>query len=412
MPPQFEFRAVAAEELPALRRLGAYVFAEEAEGAADDEDQPLRPEWTHAAFHRGQLVASSGGFPFKLRMNGRGVFADGVTAVGTDPGFRRRGLVRRLIEDRLRLAREQAQPVAILWASMGAIYQRFGYGLASTQVEYAFDPRLAPFQFGDAPAGYTRRLPAETAVPVISALYRAFIEPRNLLLHRAPIMWQLPFRQREGSREPPTHCAVHYGDDDEPDGYALYRLEQLKPPSGDPVLDQELVLMDFAWRDMNGYRGLWEFVRGHDLVGRVSAAFMAEDDPAPALLLEPRILNRRTSDGLWLRVVDAAAALAGRGYDCAGETTISIAEDAQCPWNVGSYALATDGVQAEATLAPAGKAAEIDATPAALASLLAGHATLSHLVRIGRASVGDEGRLPALDALFSTRFRPHCMNSF
>ena len=408
----FEFRAATAEELPELRRLGAYVFAEEAENEADDEEQPLRPEWTHAAFHRGRLVASSGGFPFKLRLNGRGAFADGVTAVGTDPGFRRRGLVRRLIEDRLRMAREREQPVAILWASMGAIYQRFGYGLASTQVEYAFDPRFAEFQFGPPPAGYARRLPAEAAVPIISTLYRAFIEPRNLLLHRAPILWQLPFRRPEGSRTPPTHCAVHYSDSDEPDGYLLYRTQELKPPSGDPVPDQELVVLDFAWRDMNGYRGLWEFVRGHDLVGRVSAALMPEDDPAPSLLLEPRVLNRRTSDGIWLRVVDAAAALAARGYDVAGEATLAIAEDPQCPWNVGSYQLATDGVQAEATRRAAGEAAEIDVTPAALASLLAGHAPLSQLVRVGRASVRDEKRLPALDALFSTRYRPHCMNGF
>ena len=408
----FEFRAATAEELPELRRLGAYVFAEEAENEADDEEQPLRPEWTHVAFHRGRLVASSGGFPFKLRLNGRGAFADGVTAVGTDPGFRRRGLVRRLIEDRLRLAHEREQPVAILWASMGAIYQRFGYGLASTQVEYAFDPRFAAFQFGPAPGGYTRRLPAEKAVPIISALYRAFIEPRNLLLHRAPILWQLPFRRPEGSRTPPTHCAVHYDDADEPDGYLLYRTQALKPPSGDPVPDQELVVLDFAWRDMNGYRGLWEFVRGHDLVGRVSAALMPEDDPAPSLLLEPRVLNRRTSDGIWLRVVDAAAALAARGYDIAGEATLAIAEDPQCPWNVGSYQLATDGVQAEATRRTAGGTAEINVTPAALASLLAGHAPLSQLVRVGRASVRDEQRLPALDALFSTRYRPHCMNGF
>ena len=403
----FEFRPVAAEEMPQLRRLGAYVFAGTEE---DAENETLQPEWTHAAFHRGQLVATSAGYPFKLRMNGRGVMADGVTAVGTDPGFRRRGLVRRLIGDLLARARDNHQPVSILWASMGAIYQRFGYGLATTQVEYAFDPRFAAFQFGDAAAGYTRMLAQDDAVPIISTLYREFIEPRNLLLHRAPILWELPFRTGSAPNARKTHCAVHYDAADRPDGYLLYTIGEKSAPSGDPGPDQEMTLTDFVWRDMNAYRGLWEFVRSHDLVGNVATAFVAEDDPALALLLEPRILQRRTSDGIWLRVVDAAAALAERGYDMPGETTLAVAEDALCPWNTGTYRLTTDAQQAEAERTNA--AAEITLVPQGLASLLAGHTPLSQLVRVGRAEVRDQRRLPMLDALFATRYRPHCMNGF
>ena len=402
---EFEFRPAAKDEMAELFRLGAYVFASNEQ--QEEDDAPLQPEWTLAAFHGGRVVASSGGFPFKMRMNGRGVLADGVTAVGTDPGFRRRGLVRRLISDRLSLAHENAQPVAILWASMGAIYQRFGYGLATTQVQYAFDPRFAEFQFGDRPQGYTRRLEKDDAVPVVSRIYRAFIEPRNLLLHRAPVLWDIPFRVREGRR---NHCAVHYAESGEADGYVFYNVKSLEQASDDAPSDQELQVADFVWRDMNGYRGLWEFVRSHDLVGKVTTNFAAEDDPAPHMLLEPRMLQRRTSDGIWLRVVDAAAALAGRGYDFAGEATLAIDEDLECPWNVGAYRFATDATQAEAEKAKV--EAEIRLTPAALASLLAGHAALSQLVRVGRASVKNEKRLPELDALFSTRYRPHCMNGF
>ena len=402
---EFEFRPVTNAEMAQLRDLGAYVFA--STGEDDGDDDPLQPEWTHAAFHAGRVVATSAGFPFKIRMNGRGVMADGVTAVGTDPGFRRRGLVRRLITDRLALAHENGQPVAILWASMGAIYQRFGYGLASTQVEYSFDPRFAAFQFGDPSDGHTRRLAKDEAVPVVSKLYRTFIEPRNLLLHRAPVLWDLPFRAQNGRK---AHCAVHYDGAGEADGYLLYRTKTDAEPGGEPLPDQEFSIADFVWRDMNGYRGLWDFVRGHDLVGKVTTAFAAEDDPAPSVLLEPRILRRQTSDGIWLRVVDVAAALAARGYDVAGETTLAIAEDSECPWNVGTYRLATDATQAEAEKTDG--AAELRITTQGLASLLAGHTALSQLVRIGRAEVENAKRLAALDSLFSTRYRPHCMNGF
>ena len=402
----FEFRPATAEEMPALKRLGRYVFA----GGEPEDDEPevLRPEWTHCAFHKGDLVASAGGFPFKMRFNGRGVAADGLTAVGTDPGFRRRGLVRRLVGELLCRARENGQPVSILWASMGAIYQRFGYGPASTQVEYSFDPRFAGFQFGEAAQGYTRIVPNKDAVPIITGIYRRFIEPRNLLLHRAPVQWQLPFRDKKRK----TYCAIHYSAADEADGYMLYRVSPHKGPSSDADLDQTLAITDFVWLNMNSYRGLWEFVRAHDLVGKVTTYFAAEDDPAPSLLLEPRVLQRRTADGIWLRVVDAAEALAARGYDHAGETMVRIVEDADCPWNVGVHRLIADVTQAEVAQARQGAAAEITVTPHGLASLLAGYLPLSQLVRVGRATVADEKRLPALDALFATRYRPHCMNGF
>ena len=402
----FEFRPATQEEMPTLRRLGRYVFAN-SEPEADEENEALRPEWTHCAFHRGRLVASSAGFPFKVRLNGRGVPADGVTAVGTNPGFRRRGLMRRLMGDLLHRAHDNDQPVSILWASMGTIYQRFGYGPASAQVEYDFDPRLADFQFGAPANGFTRMTEKDEAVPVISGLYRRFIEPRNLLLHRVPALWQLLFRGKK-----PWHCAIHYDADDEADGYMLYTVSPRREPSGDPELDQELGIGDLVWRDMNGYRGLWEYIRAHDLVGKVTTHMAAEDDPAPSLLLEPRLLQRRTTDGIWLRVVDARAALAARAYDHPGETTVGILEDADCPWNVGVFRLATDGRQVEVARRPHGDEPEIAIAPHGLASLLAGYSSLSHLVRVGRAAVSDHRRLPTLDALFGTRYRPHCMNDF
>ncbi len=402
---KFEFRSVTAEEMPQFRRLGSYVFAN---NAPSSDNGPMLAEWTHTAFHQGRLVASSGAFPFKIRMNGRGVAASGVTGVGTEPGYRRRGLVRRLIGDLLRRAHEHGQPVSILWASMGAIYQRFGYGLASTYAEYSFDPRFTQFQFGEGATGETRILDKDAAVPVVSKLYREFIDTRNLPLHRAPILWELPFRDTRDTPGggPAPYCAVHYNGDDQPDGYMLYTIAQ---SSGMTVIDQKMAISDFVWRDMNGYRGLWEFIRGHDLVGRVTA-MPAADDPASLLLLEPRVLNRRTSDGLWLRVVDVAAALAARGYQHAGEATIEIAADPECPWNEGVYRFATDAVQAQAEKTRGG--GEVRITIQGLASLLCGRANLTQLTRVGRAEVADDKRLPALDALFSTRYQPHCLNHF
>ena len=376
---EFEFRPVTADEMAEFNRLGSYVFANNEDPT--DEPSPLLPEWTLAAFHQGKIVASSGGFPFKLRWNGRSTLADGVTSVGTNPGFRRRGLVRRLITDLLHRAHDNGQPLSILWASMGAIYQRFGYGLASTMTSYSFDPRLATFQFGDPAAGTTRLMDREAAVPIMAKLYREFIDVRNLLIHRAEIMWELPFRG-PGAK---TYCAVHFDESDTPDGYLMYRTkfdEKLPPPG------QRLEIQDFVYRDINAYRGLWDYVRAHDLVSNVTWEFAPQDDPAPTMLLEPRVLGSRTWDGIWLR----------------------IGNDPECPWNVGRYHL--DTANGETQVSPTQAPADIELSPHALASLLAGHQTLTHLTRIGRAVVADPAQLARFDAFFSTRYRPAAMNEF
>ena len=398
---EFEFRPVSADEMAEFLKVGSYVFANN--DGPDNEPAALQPEWTHAAFHDGKIVATSGAFPFKMRWNGRSVQADGVTSVGTNPGFRRRGLVRQMIIDLLHRAHDNGQAVSILWASMGAIYQRFGYGLASTMTAYSFDPRLAEFQFGDRAQGYTRLLDREAAVPIMAKLYREFIEPRNLLLHRADIMWELPF-QGPGAN---TYCAIHYDESDTPDGFLMYRTKH-DPSLGPP--GQRLTVQDFVYRDINAYRGLWEYIRAHDLVTKVDWEYAPQDDPAPTILLEPRVLESKTWDGIWLRVVDVAAALADRGYDHDGEATISIAEDPECAWNVGTYRLATRA--GETTVERTNTAADIELSINALGSLLAGHQTLRHLTNTGRASVTAPSNLARFDALFSTRYRPAAMNEF
>lgn len=62
---------------------------------------------------------------------GRMLATQMVTAVTVRTSHRRRGLLRRMMSEDLRLAREDGLAVAALTASEGTIYGRFGYGVAS-----------------------------------------------------------------------------------------------------------------------------------------------------------------------------------------------------------------------------------------------------------------------------------------
>jgi len=61
-----------------------------------------------------------------------------VSLVSVEPTHHRRGLLRRLMEHQLRTT---AEPIAVLWASEGRIYQRFGYGMATKSANWQINVR-------------------------------------------------------------------------------------------------------------------------------------------------------------------------------------------------------------------------------------------------------------------------------
>ena len=404
----YEFRQAKANEMKEFFKLERYVFGDNSTPSDEEEAKnPLKAKYTNIAFHKGKIVATAGGFPFKLRLNGQGILADGVTAVGTKPDHRRRGLVRHMITERLQNAYEIGQPASILWASMAAIYQRFGYGLAHSQLFYKFDPRYALFQREHTDPGSVQLIDKTEAEETVPFLYRRYIEDRTLALQRVNEMWKrFGFFTKSKNI---TYTVVHYDAHGTPDGYLNYRLGDYKnrPYESDP--DQTLNILEYVWLNIDAYKALWAFVRSHDLVGQVTLNAPI-DDPAFTLLLEPRILNATLWDGIWLRVVDVEKLVASRNYSIPGSTIFQIAEDKECPWNVGTFRLETDGLQAEVEKIEGN--CDFSITINGLASLLSGQANLSQLARIGNAEVYKTKKLSSLDQMFSTSYAGFCHDGF
>jgi predicted acetyltransferase len=247
----------------------------------------------------------------------------------------------------------------------------------------------------------------EAALPVLQAVYRQFSGPASGMLHRGTFYWEIMLRR---SNDQHTYIAVYFDESDQPSGYCLYRTRWQDPASPEPshVID----VFDFSWLNIEAYRGLWEYLGAHDLADRIRMEFVAEDDPAPNMLLEPRMLRRNTWDGVWMRVVDVEQALSIRGYDFPGEVTVQIVDDDLCGWNNGSYRLSTSGDATDVERLSKDVQADIVAGPDAFASLISGHTRPSDLARMGRLAVGDDADAVQLDYLFSTRRRPTCPNMF
>lgn len=396
------------EELEAYGRLLTYVFAGDQE-TSDQEAEATQPEWTTCAWVDGKLATTLGTIPFTVRLNGAPVSMGGVTAVGTYPQYRRQGLLRKVTQQAFETMRGRNQAYAILWASMGAIYQRFGYGLAASQVRYDFDPRYAAFAFPQPAPGSVELLSKDDGLPIAKQLYIEYATPRNLMIHRGSYMWEHSTLTPMHKGMPAHGIAVYRDPRGNPRGYMVYSVGEENIPSPGP--NQLMRVKDFLALDMDAYRGLWEYIRRHDLVGKVAMHnAVPEDDPAPDLLLEPRMLNRTTMDAIWMRVVDVERAVPARPYGARGELTFAITGDDMCPWNNATYLLETDG--------PTSTVSRTNRTPAvtmpinSLASLLSGHRSATRLHRAGLLETFDLSALATADALFKTEYAPFCPNEF
>jgi predicted acetyltransferase len=299
-------------------------------------------------------------------------------------------------------ARDNGQAIAILWASMGAIYQRYGYGLASQLVTYDVDPREIVFAAGEAASGRVRLMPREEAQPLNEAIYKEFNRPRNLLVQRAPAMWHAHYRTGANT---PLHFGVYHRDG-EPTGYVVFSLTN---DAGVAGRGQKLTINDWAALDPDAYRGIWEFFASHDLVGKVEWGRVPEDDPAPLLFLEPARLNRRTSDAIWMRITDVEAALPQRPYGDADALTIGV-RDTLCPWNEGTYVLETTGDDTKVARVDA--MADLTMGVASLAVLLSGHRSATTLARAGLLDTDNPKVLDKADRLFATAYAPWCSDIF
>ena len=417
----FDIRSAKAEEMGQLGLMASYSYG----GAFGDGEDNMaaagtKPEWTLCAFDRSAqdenghplMATSYAAFPFTIRANGRAIAMAGISVVGTRPEYRRRGLLRQIMTRAFAEQRERGQSVAGLWASQAAIYQRYGFAPSGMNRRYDID--TADIALMDEPAADTntvsRHRPA-AALDAIREVYKTFIAKRIGYLHRGKSLWlnAVLSEVAGNAADGPVYVAL-VGATDAPRGYAVYTLRAGRV--GHASRPQEVKIRDFAWLDMDACKSLWQFFAKHDLVGRVSWANAPVDDPAYSLMAEPRMLHTKDSDGTWWRIVDAAAALAQRGYGHTERLVLGIAGDDLAPRNNGTWQLETSGSLAdEAQVNAVSDAPDVELSVRALAGLYSGMYSARTLANWGQLSGSEQG-IAVADRLFSTTFAPHCPDHY
>ena len=199
---------------------------------------------------------------------------------------------------------------------------------------------------------------------------------------------------------------IHESEAGQPDGYVEYRVKH-DWSSGDP--SGTLTVRELMAESVEAYRALWRYCLDVDLMTRIEAWPRPAEEPLFHLLADPRQLRRRVFDGLWLRLVDVPASLAGRRYAAQGGVVLEV-RDAFCPWNEGRYELegGPDGAQCR----PTDREPDLLVEAGDLGACYLGGTRLQTLARAGRIHEERPGAVARAEAMFGWDPLPWCSAVF
>ncbi len=398
-----------AGEARAFFEAGELAFGERPRDSDIAQWEPLfEADRAIGAYDGDRLVGTAGIYSFELTVPGGVLPAAGVTIVGVHPTHRRQGILRRMMRLQLDAIRERGESIAVLWASEGGIYQRFGYGLASMHVGVKVKRSRNAFRRPHVPAGRLRFVDVDEAKRLFPPVYEAVRLDRPGFFARSATYWETDFfpdpeHWRRGASEA-FHVVHETGAD--ADGYARYRLRE---GSEEEDRGSSLVVAEMMATTPAAHLDLWRYLLDVDLMSRVDAWNLATDDPLLLSVAEPRRLGLDGGDALWLRVLDVPAALGGRGYRSDGSVVLQITDEF-CDWNDGRWALSVEHGIASAGSTTDAPDIACDITDLAAAYL--GAFSFAQLAAAGRVRELAPGGVARADALFRTDRAPWCPRVF
>ena len=407
-----EIRPITEEQWPDYIRAAFVPFGE----AASDQDVndskiEFEPERSIAAFDGDRIVGNTSVITLRMTVpGGAEALTAGVTTVGVSPTHRRRGILRRMMRHQSDASREQGYPLAALWASEPAIYQRFGYGMATRQTACGVPRAHTAWLRPAGNPGQVRLIGSDDVFKELNPLYDRLRGETPGMLERNEEWWKYRFAHLDAEHHRggfgPLQYALHDGPEG-PDAYAVYRQ---KGEHQDDGIDRGIVqVVEAVTTTADSVRGMWTYLFGIDLVETIDFWNRPPDDPMFSMVLDLRRFGPRTTDGLWLRLLDVPAALSTRRYGAEGRVLFEL-QDEFCDWNSGTYELTggPDGAECSRTDADP----ELSLTMNELGAAYLGGTRLRTLTRAGRVTEHTDGAVARADAMFAGDREPWCPHQF
>jgi predicted acetyltransferase len=404
---EIELRVGVADDVDAVTALLAQAFHYSVDADVEASNRLVfEAERSLVAEDHGAMVGHAGAFTRDLTVPGSTLPAAHVTMVGVAPTHRRRRLLTRMMERQLREVRNAGrEPVAVLWASEGRIYPRFGYGLAAQKLDLTIPNR--ELAVATAPTTALRQVDPADAWPTIAAVYDAARPGRVGWSDRSEAWWRRILADPPGQRGGASRLyAALYDGHDGPLGYALWRTRSGWSGSGPAG---EVDVREIVSDEPVAYAALCHLVLSVDLTRTVHIPFVAVDDPLWHLVDEPRRLGAQLAECLWVRLVDLPAALAARRYAADVDVVFEVT-DPLLPANAGRWRLT--GGPTGASCAAATGPADLSCDVRDLGAAYLGGTSLAALAAAGRVRESTPGALQSASIAFGWHRLPSATEVF
>jgi predicted acetyltransferase len=363
------------------------------------EGSIFEPKRSLVAEDAGELVGHAAAYTRELSVPGAIVPAAYVTLVAVAPTHRRRGLLTRLMRRQLaEVAAAGREPLAVLWASEGRIYPRFGYGLAAQRLKLdLLTQEIRPPQTPPVPGARLRLVEPAEAIATFAEVYEPLRAERPGYGTRDERWWKFVVSDPAGLREGATalHGVVHETPEG-PTGYALWRTRGSWTGTGP---NSAVEVQEVVAADPGAYAALWRMLLTIDLTRHLRFDYAAVDEPLIHLVDEPRRLGGQLADSLWVRIVDVPGALAARRYASAIDLVLEVTDDL-IPANNGRWRLTNAGCRAT------GDPADLACSVLELGSAYLGGPSLGALGSAGRVRELTPGALAVASAAFGWHRAP------
>ena len=336
-----------------------------------------------------QVAAWSQVRPFGQFFGGRSVPMGGFSPVVVAPEHRGRGLGSMVTAAQYPLLRDRGEVIAGLYPAQTQLYRGNGFEVAGV---YTF--RKIPTRSLQKlrPSGHvTIRRGAADDLEAIKACYRRYAATQDGWLDRPEVWWSHNIFP-EGKLHEQHLYLVDGAEGEGLAGYLRYTHRPAKPHG------YTIVVEELCAEDPEVALALWR------LVGSSSTQAELAQVPGPPehpLLLQLPDQDLTTTDEIrWmLRVVDAAGAIAARGFPPAVRATVDLdLSDRQCDWNAGRWRL---HVEDGAGVLEKGGDGEVGLSVNALSCLYSGYGSPTVLRQAGLIGSGSARALSDLGAIFS-----------
>ncbi|MDQ3957981.1 MAG: GNAT family N-acetyltransferase [Actinomycetota bacterium] len=400
-------RTMAPDE---LRRFLEVTEASFGESLPDEVFEDLKhvidPARSVGAFDGDKMVGTASAYSLRFTVPGGEVPGAGVSMVGVLPTHRRRGVMTKMMTAQLAEIRERGEPIATLWASEDTIYGRFGYGTATVQALIDIPRHRTQFVDGSPISGNFRLVDVEEAAKTFPAVYDTVRGRIPGMFGRSEAWWRHRNLRQPAKDEGPIF-RVLLEHDGEPAGYAVYHVNPKweKGFSGATVDVREAMAVS-----TRAQLDVWKFVFGIDLVEsiRTTSFFLPVDHPLQLMLAQPRHLKFMLSNGLWVRILDVAAALEARTYSADGLLTIGI-RDPIFDDVTGAWQMEVSGGRARVEKTAGDP--DLSLGIAELGCVYLGQFTFARLAAAGRIE-GAAGDVARADEMWRTDVTPWCPEIF